>query len=399
MCQTPYSIVKRQNPLPRWVIWAFFIVLGCIANHSHAQNCTKNLALSKATPLDSSYLVSSSSRTRVIFKAEVIHVVDCTSFPLNTSVAPMSADVGLALARSTPEITSTAPLNAKVTFRLQCEFTGVCFDSTGINVIDAGDNPTSGIDGTLEIFYSGQDSQGQQCFNTIEVANFSVSGKAIATSPKIVASTTCQRLTMKLILTVQQTGVFYKSNVATIKWPSVENGNNFTFGVTTFSAQTRIVQPLTLNIQNGTCAVKLSNTLLSFGVLKPSQVNALANGGVAKTLPFSLDINNCVGTSLGKKKMLRWIFDDPKLDDFTRMENTPFGSAKGISAQIIADAKFDASGNAMASNIITNGEKYMASGKAADEQKLNYKVNIIRNSDAVVEGAFSSKATVVLDYL
>jgi type 1 fimbria pilin len=97
--------------------------------------------------------------------------------------------------------------------------------------------------------------------------------------------------------------------------------------------------------------------------------------------------------------MLRWIFDDPKLDDFTRMENTPFGSAKGISAQIIADAKFDASGNAMASNIITNGEKYMASGKAADEQKLNYKVNIIRNSDAVVEGAFSSKATVVLDYL
>jgi len=398
MCQTPYSIVKRQNPLPRWVIWAFFIVLGCLANHSHAQTptCTQNLALSKATPLDPSYLLSSSSRTRVIFKAEVIHVMDCTSFPLNTEITLMSALVQIAQLSSTPEIASSSPLNAKVTFRLQCDLANVCFDSAGINVIDAGDNPTSGIDGTLEIFYSGSNSLGQQCFNVTKVSG---SGRlSIALQPFIVATSTCQRVTMKLILTVQQTGGFYKSNVATINWKGITPNPNFVFGVSQLSSDTFIQQPLTFNIQNGTCAVKLSNTLLSFGVLKTSQVNALANGGVAKTLPFSLDINNCVGTSLGKKKMLRWIFDDPKPDDFTRMENTPFGSAKGISAQIIADAKFDASGNAMASNIITNGEKYMASGKAADVQTLNYKVNIIRNSDAVVEGAFFSKATVVLDY-
>lgn len=396
MCQSPNSIVNRQNPLPRWVIWAFFIVLGCLANHSHAQGCTQNQTLSNATSLNSSYLISSSARNRTIFSAEGIFVLDCTGFSAQMPIPNIKLFLIPTMLAQKPTLSSSSPIAAKTTFVINCQFNFICFDATGNAVVDAED-PDPGINGTLDIFISGVDSTGKQCFSSGQLLLTNLNPGVLLTSGGTTTSS-CVRFIVKALLTLTQTKALTLKNIASIKLKSPQ-GAVLQFSIEETPSSLDIARaPVTLNVQNGTCAVKLSNTLLSFGVLKTSQINALANGGVAKTLPFSLDIGNCIGTSLGKNKMLRWIFDDPRLGDFTQMDNSPFGSAKGISAQIIADAKFDSSGNAMASNIITNGERYMASGKSADVQTLSYKVNIIRNTDAVVEGAFSSNATVVLDY-
>jgi len=150
---------------------------------------------------------------------------------------------------------------------------------------------------------------------------------------------------------------------------------------------------------SGTCALSLSNTNLNMGMVSPERISATPRNEVVMSKPLIMTVNNCTGFASGKNKVMQWVFTTPNSKDRTRMENALVtGGASGISAQIVADNKFDLSGNAMASRTITNGENYITSGKTSDNQTLNYQVNLIRNTDAVNAGAFSSTATVTLSY-
>jgi type 1 fimbria pilin len=76
------------------------------------------------------------------------------------------------------------------------------------------------------------------------------------------------------------------------------------------------------------------------------------------------------------------------------------GGSQGLSAEILADQKFtlDATPVAMGTNKIKSGENYITSGKTSDNQTLNYTVHLVRNSETVTNGGFTSTATVTMSY-
>jgi type 1 fimbria pilin len=52
----------------------------------------------------------------------------------------------------------------------------------------------------------------------------------------------------------------------------------------------------------------------------------------------------------------------------------------------------------MGTNKIKSGENYITSGKTSDTQTLNYTVRLVRNSETVTNGGFTSTATVTMSY-
>jgi type 1 fimbria pilin len=160
--------------------------------------------------------------------------------------------------------------------------------------------------------------------------------------------------------------------------------------------------PATLTSQAGTCALSLSPTALNMGNFTPAQVTAIAQGNAVATKPLSINISNCTGFPAGKNKVLQWTFAKPSVD-LTQMNNaaeTVSGGSQGLSAEILADQKFtlDAMPVVMGTNKIKSGENYITSGKTSDNQTLNYTVRLVRNSETVTNGGFTSTATVTMSY-
>jgi type 1 fimbria pilin len=136
------------------------------------------------------------------------------------------------------------------------------------------------------------------------------------------------------------------------------------------------------------------------GNFTPAQVTAIAQGNAVSTKPLSITISNCTGFTAGKNKVLQWTFAKPSAD-LTQMTNGAVsGASQGLSAEILADQKFtlDATPVAMGTNKIKSAESYITSGKSSDNQTLNYTVRLVRNSETVTNGGFTSTATVTMSY-
>jgi type 1 fimbria pilin len=225
----------------------------------------------------------------------------------------------------------------------------------------------------------------------------------------IFSNNACSKITIKVTGRITQTAAFYKSNTQTIRLDTVgDSSTNFRFVLVSEAPTPRFAtidlfsSPATLTSQPGTCALSLSPTALNMGNFTPAQVTAIAQGNAVATKPLSINISNCTGFPAGKNKVLQWVFTSPSAD-LTQMNNgagAVTGGSQGLSAEILADQKFtlDAMPVVMGTNKIKSGENYITSGKTSDNQTLNYTVRLVRNSETVTNGGFTSTATVTMSY-
>ena len=286
---------------------------------------------------------------------------------------------------------------------LNCGNPARCFD---INNVALTPSSTSGISLTTRITMRGTQANGTVCHDapSLSSGTFTSNGVLQSVSLSLNANAKdCDKFVINVESVLTQEAVFSPSNTAKIilNPPTLQPASGFLTGPNQMGSKIFTLFPNSTNFiaASGTCALSLSNTNLNMGMVSPERISATPRNEVVMSKPLIMTVNNCTGFASGKNKVMQWVFTTPNSKDRTRMENALVtGGASGISAQIVADNKFDLSGNAMASRTITNGENYITSGKTSDNQTLNYQVNLIRNTDAVNAGAFSSTATVTLSY-
>lgn len=284
-----------------------------------------------------------------------------------------------------------------------------CFDSSGKSTQVSVDN-TDGIWMNVRINITGIGSDGNNCITVTGFTPNSSPSTSYMVHTISARATTCVSITVKADVVLGQNASFKPANVV---WMSADrlggSGSTSFMQINTFANSIPVTTPginfnsgagVKLLAQPSTCALSLSNTFINFGELKPEQVSNTPAGATVISKPLTVNISNCPeGFATGKNKILQWVFANPNTDR-TRMENaTGANGAKGVSAQIQADQRFDVLiPTTVLPNIVTSGQSYITSGTTSNNQSLNYQVNIIRNSDPVVLGNFSSTATVTLSY-
>jgi len=295
-----------------------------------------------------------------------------------------------------------------------CLLDKVCFDSTNASVVSS--SLSSGIKHEIKTQVNGSDSQQKECVTSLTQPSnrrgtdseigFSVQSRRVRVN---FSNATCSKITINVAGNINQFAPFFLTNVQTIPLLfSKDPSKNFRIVLKTNTSPSQIgiidlfSSPVTLTGQTGTCALSLSPTALNMGNFTPAQVSAIAQGNAVSTKPLSITISNCTGFTAGKNKVLQWTFANPSAD-LTQMNNgagAVSGGSQGLSAEILADQKFtlDAIPVDMGTNKIKSGESYITSGKSSDNQTLNYTVRLVRNSETVTNGGFTSTATVTMSY-
>ena len=384
--------------LMRTMLTLWVVCWGMGAGVSHAQDCTnRQVVVNKNMKPNIQFSVNNISGAKVLDTfSSTLTFTGCSGFA-NTPVTWQL--------RLDPVFEVTTPgayqLNGNIfegTMWASCFRAGQCFDTNNAEVRVSTSN-TNGIALKNRTTITGTQTNGANCL-TIKSLNSGFAGTASLFEIDTLLNG-CSTVVYKVDFSVTQETVFAPSNATTLKFnflPAV-----FPFGVLSgpgqmgSSAYTLFTTGANLVSASGTCALSLSNSNLDMGMISPEVITRTYGAVVSK--PLTITVNNCTGYASGKKKVMQWVFTTPHSSDLTRMENAIIsGGSSGISAQIVADSKYDLSGNLMANRFITSGENYITRGGPDDNQTLNYRVYLIRNTDAVKAGAFSSTATVTLSY-
>lgn len=398
----------------RWVVWVFLLGAFMAMNESHAQSCTSSTVLVNRT-LPTSMPFSFSSGTKVLGSYEATATLSgCSGFTTTTPIVLTQAVTEAIIPTATlPAVSGRQFLVSGD--RVACFRLGMCFDSSNTPFLDTATPVAgSGISHEYTAQINGLDNLLQECVASLTnptqggggIQN--LVGNWIFRRVRInFSNNACSKITIKVTGRITQTAAFYKSNAQTIRLDTANDGStNFRFVLVSdaakplFPAIDLFSSPATLTSQPGTCALSLSPTSLNMGSFTPDAVSAIAQGNAVSTKPLAITIGNCTGFPAGKNKVLQWTFAKPSAD-LTQMTNAAvLQGAQGLSAEILADQKFtlDAIPVAMGSNKVKSGENYITSGKTNDNQTLNYTVRLVRDSQTVTNGVFTSTATVTMSY-
>jgi type 1 fimbria pilin len=393
-------------------VWFFLFAAFMTVNESHAQKCGNRTVLVKQTlPITMPFSFSSGTKVLGSFEATVT-LSNCTGY-----TPARGLNILMATTRAI-ESTGTQAVNGRqftvTNDAISCFAINVCFNSANQSFLDTVTSPaSSGIRFDYEAQINGTDNASQECVASLinrGAASGGVTGLGGVWSSRrvdlVFSNTTCSKITINVKGRITQTAGFYKPNAQTIRLDTDgDNSTNFRFAIVAASSIEIGVNevassPATLTSQAGTCALSLSPTALNMGNFTPAQVTAIAQGNAVATKPLSINISNCTGFPAGKNKVLQWVYAKPSVD-LTQMTNGAVsGGSQGLSAEILADQKFtlDAMPVVMGTNKIKSGENYITSGKTSDNQTLNYTVRLVRNSETVTNGGFTSTATVTMSY-
>jgi type 1 fimbria pilin len=397
----------------RCLVWVFLFAAFMTVNESHAQKCANRTVLVKQT-LPTIMPFSFSSGTKVLGSFEATLTLDnCSGY------SPARAlKIRMAMSRAIQGAGNDAVSGRQYTVTndaISCFVNNMCVDSENQVVRDIFTSPaSSGIKFGFEAQINGTDNASQECVAGLRRRpedDGELSGlPGIWFSRRVdlnFGNTNCSKITINVKGRITQTAGFYKPNVQTIRL-GTDNGDstNFRFVILADSLINEIgfnelaSSPASLTSQGGTCALSLSPTFVDMGNFTLDQVKAIAQGNAVATKTLSIIIRNCTGFAAGLNKVLQWNFAKPSVD-LTQMTNMAVsGASQGLSAEILADQKFTlvAIPVDMGTNKIKSGESYITSGKTSDNQTLNYTVRLVRNSETVTNGGFSSTATVTLSY-
>ena len=411
-----HSWAGPRPKILRWLVWVFLFAAFMTVNESHAQKCT-GTAVTVNQTLPTSMPFSFTSGTKVLGSYEATATLSgCSGF---STTSPLAFTQAITEAISPPaSLPTVSGRELRVSGdRVSCFRINMCFDSTNKSFFDDVTPVSgSGISHEYTVQVNGLDNLSKECVASLTnpaaitggVKNIVGSWTARRVNVNF-SNNACSTITIKVTGRITQTAAFYKSNAQTIRLDTAgDSSTNFRFVLVSEAPTQRFASfdlfssPATLTSQPGTCALSLSPTALNMGNFTPAQVTAIAQGNAVATKPLSITISNCTGFPAGKNKVLQWTFANPSAD-LTQMNNgagAVSGGSQGLSAEILADQKFtlDATPVAMASNKIKSGENYITSGKTNDNQTLNYTVRLVRNSETVTNGGFTSTATVTMSY-
>jgi hypothetical protein len=379
-------------------------------NESHAQKCTTSAVLvNKILPTTVPFSFSSGTKVLGSYEATVT-LTGCTGYSTTTPMLLEIISTDELFNFSIGTVNGNKFTNSKE--NILCLLTNICFDSAGVPVVSS--SLSSGIQHEIITQVNGLDSQQKECVTSLTQPSnrrgtdtqigFSVQSRRVRVN---FSNATCSKITINVAGNINQIAPFFLTNVQTI--PLLFNrdpSKNFRIVLKTNTSPSQIgiidlfSSPVTLTGQTGTCALSLSPTALNMGNFTPAQVSAIAQGNAVSTKPLSITIGNCTGSTASLNKVLKWTFANPSAD-LTLMNNGAVsGASQGLSAEILADQKFtlDAIPVDMGTNKIKSGESYITSGKSSDNQTLNYTVRLVRNSETVTNGGFTSTATVTMSY-
>ncbi len=390
--------------LMRTMLTLWVVCWGMGAEVSHAQTCSISPpVVSKNLQSTVRYSVSNVSGAKVLDSfSSTLTLKDCKGFPPNSYYYfSVGTDSAFDFVDGLPYSSSSKSAGFK--YYATCYSAPKCYDINN-SVVPSGSRSSSGIALQAYLSLSGTDANGNSCINIqgINAMNAQFQGYTNAVLSTIVNN--CVTIVAKLDVVVTQETAFSPSNA--VKIPVGLGSYGFAylgFGDTngSFILPNRYSFSLgssTYVTATGTCALSLSNSNIDMGMISPAVISFTRTDGAIVSKPLTITVNNCTGYASGKNKVMQWVFK-PSSSDLTRMENAIItGGSTGISAQIVADSKYDMFGNLMDNRFITSGENYITSGKTSDNQTLNYRVYLVRNTDAVKAGAFSSTATVTLSY-
>lgn len=398
----------------RWAVCGILMWAALALNHASAQTCNPSATtLTNIQTVVPTMAFTSGSQSKTIgtYSAQ-INFDGCSGY---NSTNAASVIVFLPVHFSAVVPSSFQVTGNKVIFseHVQCIFAGNCTDSTSASRISSKIQIT-GVAHELTVEVNGLNASSTQCVSSLSNVSFSQGGSTILAgqftmrSFKANLSSACTKISIKLTGKFQQTASFYLSSVEKISLAnSPLTSPNFQSFIG-FVVQTRKVDtfnlfssPAVMTTQSGTCSLSLSSSTITFGNILLDNVKAMNTPGqVIATKPLTLTISNCSGpAAVGKSKVLQWAFAAPSADS-TQMTNLSTGSTNstGISAQILADKKFDLNGSELTTKVIKSGELYVTSGQKSDTQTLNYNVQLVRNSETVQAGLFNTTATVILSY-
>ena len=397
----------------RWVVWVFLIGAFMAMNESHAQKCTGSTVTVNQT-LPPTMAFSLVNQTKILGSYEAtVTLSGCSGFT-PTQFLTLNQ---LTTEAFSPTVLPTVSGRQFVisSERVACFRINMCFDSANKSFSDTVTSVNgSGISHEYTAQINGLDNSSLDCVASLTTPSqgggsvLGISGQWTIRSVRInFSNSACSKIIIKVTGKITQTAAFYKSNAQTIRLDTDQDAStNFRFvlmsdiGTTFFTPIDLFSTPVSLTAQPGTCALSLSPTALNMGNFTPAQVSAIAPGNAVSTKPLAITIGNCAGFPVGLNKVLQWTFANPSAD-LTQMTNGAVsGASQGLSAEILADQKFtlDAIPVAMSSNKIKSGEDYITSGKTSDNQTLNYSVRLVRNSEPVSTGSFTSTATVTMSY-
>jgi len=394
----------------RCLVWVFLFAAFMTVNESHAQKCTTSAVLvNKILPTTVPFSFSSGTKVLGSYEATVT-LTGCTGYSTTTPMLLEIISTDELFNFSIGTVNGNKFTNSKE--NILCLLTNICFDSAGVPVVSS--SLSSGIQHEIITQVNGLDSQQKECVTSLTQPSnrrgtdtqigFSVQSRRVRVN---FSNATCSKITINVAGNINQIAPFFLTNVQTI--PLLFNrdpSKNFRIVLKTNTSPSQIgiidlfSSPVTLTGQTGTCALSLSPTALNMGNFTPAQVSAIAQGNAVSTKPLSITIGNCTGSTASLNKVLKWTFANPSAD-LTLMNNGAVsGASQGLSAEILADQKFtlDAIPVDMGTNKIKSGESYITSGKSSDNQTLNYTVRLVRNSETVTNGGFTSTATVTMSY-
>jgi len=398
----------------RWVVWVFLIGAFMAMNESHAQKCTGSTVTVNQT-LPPTMAFSLVNQTKILGSYEAtVTLSGCSGFTRTQSLTLTLITTEAFTATVLPTVSGREFVISGD--RVSCFRINMCFDSVNKSFFDTVTPVTqSGISHEYKAQINGLDNSSLECVANLTNPNVGSGGvvevSGLWTQYRVrinFSNSACSKIIIKVTGKITQTAAFYKSNAQTIRLDTDQDGStNFRFvlvseGVTppVFTAIDLFSTPVSLTAQPGTCALSLSPTALNMGDFTLAKVSAIAQGNAVSTKPLAITIGNCTGFPIGLNKVLQWTFANPSADQTQMTNGTVSGASQGLSAEILADQKFtlDAIPVAMGSNKIKSGENYITSGKTSDNQTLNYTVRLVRNSETVSTGSFTSTATVTMSY-
>jgi type 1 fimbria pilin len=305
-------------------------------------------------------------------------------------------------------VSRVTPFSVQASVTLSCNVTNACKDSLGAAIPVQATNNANGIIYKPVVEFTGSNAQNSNCITARSGGtNFTDSFNTVIFT---FDANACTSYTFRFTATFEQNAVFNPTN-ATLVSPLLSTGVVGPYRLRFF---TNTMIPSTLGASGvirldggtsssfvastGTCSLTLPNSTINMTEISQGKLSALKEGDVVSSQNFTLVINNCAGTAAGAKKTFLWTFTTPKAGNLTRMENAVANGATGMSAQIEADSKISTVDGSALPSVITSGETYIVSGNNSDDQTLTYKARLIRNADKVTGGAFSSTATVQMNY-
>ncbi len=395
----------------RCLVALLLVCVGLGATSSYAQNCTTRTdqfpnVMPPSVPLKTTSVNGEVSIGRA---STIMTLTNCSGFPASGTLQwVLSYSPGFQSSASTVITTTSSSIETTLVF--SCPGVGfrVCLNSSNIEVSQTNQN-TNGVLLKIKFTAKGLKADGSSCI-TITGATFR---SAITVNGLVIAAngSSCNSMTITADLDVSQNAVFPFASAQKL---SIGNPIGATSGmgdITNSIGGFLNANPVNLrfpigNTQvfgfnaEGTCALTLSSSTIALGSVSSALIASKNTNDVLVSKDLNIQIGGCSGFTLGKKKVLRWDFSSPNGSDSTRMENAALQlPSSGISAQIVADQKLRISNlTVLTSKTIVNGESYVASGGVSNSQNLNYKVNLIKNGEAIKEGDFSTTATVTMFY-